>query len=240
MHVFPNRHVDDTPGRAGGASSPGARRARGLAAALLAALLAACAGAPTLRTEVVRFHAWQALEPLAYVVRTPEPAVGVLEHRSYVAMLRERLSGLGFVEAPAASARYAVTFSTTLVSQVRRYSDWGGLYSWPGLGFGPGPWLARPGLPYWRLDPMWGLPPSTPVIRDETVARHELRVDLYDLQAEPGAGRKVWEARATAYASTEAWPSLMPGLIAAVFSGFPGDSGRTRRIDVPLDATAAR
>jgi hypothetical protein len=205
---------------------------RCLAIALCAGVLAACAGTPTLRSEVTRFHAWQAAEPLSYAIRTPEPATGILEHRSYVALLRERLRALGFVESPAATARYALEFSTTLVPEVRRYTDWSWPGAWPGYGgFGPGPWPVRPGAPYLRADPAWGLPP-VPMARDETVARHELRVALLDTRA--GDGQTVWEARATAYAASEAWPKLMPGLVASVFSDFPGESGATRRIEVPL------
>ncbi|MFM1989518.1 MAG: hypothetical protein RJA99_2475 [Pseudomonadota bacterium] len=217
-----------------------ARVAPRLAAALCAAALAACAGPPTLRSEVVRFHAWQAAEPLSYAIRTPEPAVGTLEHRSYATLLRERLRGLGFVEAPAGSARYALEFTTTLVPETRRYSDWAWPSPWPGpYGLTPGPWPVRPGAPYWRYDPSWGLPPM-PMARDETIARHELRVDLWDTTAEPGPGRKVWEARASAYAPTEAWPRLMPGLVVAAFADFPGDSGSPRRIEVPLPSATGR
>lgn len=199
--------------------------------------LGACAAPPSLRSEVVLFHAWQAGEPMSFAIRTPAPAVGSLEHRSYEGLLRERLLALGFVEAPSGVARYQVEFAYTAVSEARRYTDLYWPYGGPGLGgapgIGPGPWLARPGYPYWRYDPLWGMPPM-PVVRDETVMRHELRVDLFDVRAEPAPGRKVWESRAAAYAQTEALPRLMPGLATAVFSAFPGESGSTRRVDVPL------
>lgn len=212
------------------------RRARGLAVACLAAGLAACASQSMLRSDVVLFHDWQPVEPMSFAIRTPPPAVGVLEHRSYEALLRQRLLALGFVELPMAEARFQVEFGYGTVSEARRYIDTYGASAWSGYGVGPGPWLARPGYPYWRYDPLWGMPPM-PIVRDETVVRHELRVDLFDVRIEPAPGRAVWESRVSAYAQTEAMPRLMPGLVTAVFSAFPGESGSTRRIPVPLPET---
>ncbi|MCX7230684.1 MAG: DUF4136 domain-containing protein [Burkholderiales bacterium] len=209
---------------------------RGLLA-VMAAGLAACASAPVMRSEVLRFHAWQPAEPMSFAIRTAAPASGTLEHRSYEGLLRERLLALGFVEAPAAVARFQVEFAYVASSEVRRFTDSYWPMAMPGYGFGPGPWLARPGAPYWRYDPLWGMPPM-PVVRDETVVRHELRVDLFDVRAEAPPGRKVWESRAAAYAPTESLPRLMPGLATAVFSAFPGESGSTTRVDVPLPEAA--
>jgi hypothetical protein len=204
---------------------------------LMVAGLAACTSAPVMRGEVVRFHAWQPAEPMSFAIRTAAPAIGTLEHRSYEGLLRERLLALGFVEAPGAAARFQVEFTYVASSEVRRFTDSYGSLPMSGFGFGPGPWLARPGSPYWRYDPLWGLPPM-PVVRDETVVRHELRVDLFDVRAEAPPGRKVWESRASAYAPTESLPRLMPGLATAVFSAFPGESGSTRRVEVPLPDAA--
>ena len=206
---------------------------RAAAIALASLVLAACAGPPTMRGEVVLFHEWRAAEPMSFAIRTTPPTAGSLEHRSYEALLRERLLALGFVEAPPAVARFHVEFAYAAVGEARRYTDPYWPPGWQGSGFGPGPWLARPGVPYWRYDPLWGMPPM-PVVRDETVVRHELRVDLFDVRVEPVPGRKVWESRAAAYAQTESMPRLMPGLATAVFSVFPGESGSTRRVDVPL------
>jgi hypothetical protein len=205
--------------------------------ALMAAGLAACTAAPVMRGEVVRFHAWQPAEPMSFAIRTAAPSIATLEHRSYEGLLRERLLALGFVEAPAAAARIQVEFTYVASSEVRRFTDSFLPMPMSGYGFGPGPWLARPGAPYWRYDPLWGMPPM-PVVRDETVVRHELRVDLFDVRAEAPPGRKVWESRASAYAPTESLPRLMPGLATAVFSAFPGESGSTRRVEVPLPDAA--
>ena len=199
-------------------------------AVALAALVAGCASPPTMRSDVVRFHAWQAAEPLSFAIRAPEPSTGSLERRSYQQLVRDRLVSLGFVEADASSARYQVAMDVRVVPEPRRVTEY-----WPPVGPWPGPWIGpRYGYP-WRYDPWWGIPPA-PIAYDTTLFRHELRVDLFDVRVEPSPGRKVWESRAVAYANSESTPRLMPGLVAAAFADFPGESGTTRRVEVPLAA----
>ena len=220
-----------------------ARAARGLcrafAAAALAVLAVGCASTPTMRADVVRFHAWQAAEPLSFAMRAPVPVTGSLEQRSYEQQVRDRLVSLGFVEADVASARYQVAMEIRVVSEPRRVTEyWPPAGPWPGpYGWGSGPWIGpRYGYP-WRYDPWWGIPPA-PISYDTTLVRHELRLDLFDVRLEPAPGRKVWESRAVAYATSESAPRLVPGLVEAALSGFPGDSGTTRRVEVPLPASS--
>ncbi len=222
----------------------GPRRGRDVLRALVAAValvaLGGCATTSTMRGEVVRFHAWRADAPLSFALRAPEPATGSLERRSYQQQVRDRLVALGFSEADAASARYQVAMEIRVTPEPRRITEyWPGPGAWPSpWGIGPGPWIGPRGpYPYWRYDPWWGFPP-TPVAYDTTLYRHELRVDLFDMRVEPAPGRKVWEARVSAFAADESTPRLMPGLVEAAFAGFPGDSGTTRRVEVPLPAPA--
>lgn len=207
---------------------PARRLLRAAGAAALVALAAACASPPTMRSDVVRFHAWQAAEPLSFAMRAPEPLTGSLERRSYQQLVRDRLIALGFVEADPSSARYQVAMDIRVAPEPRRVTEY-----WPAAA--PWPWIGpRFGYPL-RYDPWWGMPPA-PIAYDTTLFRHELRVDLFDVRVEPSPGRKVWESRATAYASSESTVRLMPGLVGAAFAEFPGESGTTRRIEVPLPA----
>lgn len=204
-------------------------------AAAAAALLAGCAGVPTMQGEVTRFHRWTAAEPLTFAFRREAAQVDSLEHRSYEALVRERLRALGFVEAEAAGARYRVGFdygATPVPFRVVEY--------WPAWGWGPfGAW---PGpLPHYRyrgVDPWFGVPPM-PITRDTTVFRHVLRVDLFDERAPAPSERKVFESSAVAFAATESMPRLMPGLVAAALSDFPGESGTSRTVTVPLAVPGA-
>jgi hypothetical protein len=214
----------------------GRPRAGPLAACLLGALLlAGCMSAPVLRTEVTRFHQWESAEPRTVAFRREGPLAQTLEHRSYERLIARQLATLGFAEAEPGVARYQVSFSYQAIGEPGRITEY-----WAPGGFGPGyafgPWLGpRPmhPYPYGRFDPLWAMPP-VPLTRDVTMWRHELRLDLFDTRSDPPAGRKVYESRAVAVAESEAMPRLMPGLVAAVLADFPGTSGETRRLEVPL------
>jgi hypothetical protein len=203
---------------------------------LLALLgLAGCAGPSMLRSEVTAFHQWEDPPPRTYVfVRDPRLAQS-LEHRSYERLLARRLAALGFAEGEPSSARFRVAFEYRAIPEPHRYTEY-----WYPAGYGPGfpigPWIGprmRYGYPYGRLDPLWSMP-LLPMTQETTVWRHSLRVDLFDQGDAPPPGKKVWEVTAVAVALSEALPRLMPSLAEAAFSAFPGPSGVTRRVEVPL------
>jgi hypothetical protein len=202
------------------------------AAAVLgaAALLAGgCAGMPTVTGEVTRFHRWENAEPRTFAFRADPQRAGSLEYASYETHLRERLVALGFSPATPAEARYHVAFAFSATAEPRRVVD-----AWaPGL-YGPYPLWVGPGLPsYRRFDPGWGVPP-VPIVTDLTVWRHDVRLDVWDVRTGPAGGSKVFEAKASAVAGSEALPRLVPGLVDALLAGFPGPDGVTQRVEVPL------
>jgi len=208
------------------------RRAAAAGALGAAVLLAAgCAGVPSVPGEVTRFHRWENAEPRTVAVRTDPQRAGSLEHASYEAHLRERLVALGFAAAPLAEARYQVSLEVSATPEPRRVVDmWMPGFHGPAPGWGG--W--GPGFhPYSRFDPWWGFPPA-PIVTDLTVWRHDVRVDLWDMRVGPAGGSKVFEATATASAQSEALPRLVPGLVDALLSGFPGPSGVTNRVEVLL------
>lgn len=187
-----------------------------------------------MRGEVTRFHAWRAEAPLTFSFAPTVEQAASLEHRSYEQLVRSRLLALGFSEAATDGARYRVVMTWQVTPEARRVTEY-----WPSpYGFGPmwSPWYGpRPyGGSMWRADPWWGLGP-VPVSHEVTLFRHELRVDLFDRRvAEAPGGRKVHESRATTFARTESMPRLMPALVEAVFADFPGESGSTRSVEIPL------
>jgi hypothetical protein len=233
--IRPVRQVSRVPRPLGAARGRSA-----LLAACLLGTLAGCASPPTLRTEVTRFHDWTSAEPLTVAFRRDTPQAQTLEHRSYERLLAQRLVALGFTESDLATARYQAAFTFEAVPEPRRVTEFwstGGMGAYP---FGPGPWLGPrsvSGYPFGRFDPLWSIPP-VPISRDITVWRHELRVDLYDMRGGAPPGRKVFESRAVAVAESQAMPQLMPGLVSAAMSDFPGNSGETRRVEVELPEPA--
>jgi len=194
-----------------------------------------CAIPSTLRSEVTAFHRWEDQSPRSYAfVRDPARSQS-LEHRSYEDLVAQRLAALGFVPAEPSSARFRVAFEYRATPEPHRFTE----FWFPGA-IGPGfpmtPWIGPrtfSGHPYGRMDPLWSMPP-VPITQETTVWRHTLRVDLFDQREAPEPGRKVWEATAVGVARSEAFPRLMPGLIQAVFTDFPGPSGVTRQVEVPL------
>lgn len=212
---------------------PAGARPCALAAVAALVLLAGCSTPPTVPGEVARFHRWERAEPLTVAFRrTPEQAAS-LEYRSYEQRLRERLLAAGFTEAEPGRARYEAALEFRAAPQPRVTAEWWapyGAFGHPGA-FGPGPWFGpRPLYPYGRWDPFRAMP----LVRDLTVWRHEVRVDLFDVRAGAPGGTKVHEARAVAVAANESLPRLVPGLIDAALAEFPGESGASRTVDVPL------
>jgi len=207
------------------------RAATAGALGIVGLLTTGCAGVPSVPGEVTRFHRWENAEPRTVAVRADPQRAGSLEHASYEAYLRERLAALGFSAAPLPEARYQVSLAVSATPEPRRMVDmWtpvfpGPLPRWGGWGSGS--------YPYSRFDPWWGMPPA-PIVTDLTVWRHDVRVDLWDMRVGPAGGSKVFEATASAVTQSEALPRLVPALVDALLSGFPGPSGVTLRVEVPL------
>lgn len=213
------------------------RRLTHAALIALAAVLAGCASTPTMRAEVTRFHRFESQPPRTFAIGTASAQASSLEYRSYADLVRQQLIALGFTEANAEAARYRVEFDTQVTADLNRSWAMGpayGAYGWPD---GPWPGPGRP-LPYrWPAYPGgWGVP-AVAIPMDVTVWVHTLRMTI--IEALPVAGmspRPVFESNAVARALEPALPRLMPGLVEAVFRGFPGMDGTTQVIEVPLPA----
>jgi hypothetical protein len=205
------------------------RLARAVGLGIVAVLAAGCAGVPTVTGEVTRFHRWENAEPRTFAFRTDAQRAGSLEYASYEAHLRERLVALGFSPVSPAEARYQLSLDFSAAAEPRRVID-----AWGASPFGPYPLRVGPGFPaYRRYDPWWSLPP-VPIVTDLTVWRHDVRLDVWDVRIGPAGGSKVFEATASAVAGVEALPRLVPALVDALLAGFPGPSGVTQHIEVPL------
>jgi hypothetical protein len=197
-----------------------------------------------LRADVTAFHQWRGEPPLTVAFRrTPEQQQS-LEYRSYEDLASARLAALGFEPmADPAAARYHVALGHSTSTQRQQRLEYPfhpapfpgfapGLHPGWHPGF-PGPWGYGFG-PFGYPDPwLWG-PPMPPLVRDVTWVTHLLRVDVFDMRD----GSKVWEASASTVTPGAGLPEAMPALIAAIFEGFPGPSGRTRQVRVS-SATAA-
>jgi hypothetical protein len=214
---------------------------KALASILIAAaslLLSGCA--TTLRSDVTVFHQWPAdLQDKSYVFETPPPAEDTLEHRSYLALVSNELATLGFQQAanPAdAKLRVGMRFSTvdhpTRVLQASDpflMSPYYGPWGYGRFGYGPyrryyGGFYGYRGF----YDPWyWGPMEYREVIQHNY--ERKLYVTINNL-----AGQKLFEVTVNNTSRKQSTPAVMPALVQSAFTGFPGESGKAKRVDLEI------
>jgi hypothetical protein len=209
----------------------------GLVAA--AALASGCAA--TVPAQVTTFHQLPARDALAgrrFVLAATAEQQASLEHASYAERVRAALVRQGLVEAPqAGGADCTVTMRHSSAAVPAAWGEGpgssigvgvsGGGFSLGGLGVGIGV-----GFPIGR--------PRAPATR----YRHEFEVAI-DCRRDgsaaganatgPDAGAaRLFEGRAVAESDSASIAPVAPALVDALFEGFPGPSGGTRAVEVPL------
>ncbi|KRB98168.1 DUF4136 domain-containing protein [Duganella sp. Root198D2] len=198
-------------------------------------LLSGCA--TTLHSNVTVFHEWPSdLQDKSYSFETPSPGEDTLEFRSYQNLVSGELAKLGFTQAATtkdAKLRVAMQFSTIdRPVKVLTASD-------PWM-YGPGPWGYYPRWGYYPYryryygfyrpyyDPwMWG-----PMEFRETIQHNydrNLRVTINNLQ-----GKKLYDVTVQNTSRKQSTPLVMPALVQSAFTGFPGESGKAKRVDLEL------
>lgn len=149
-----------------------------------------------------------------------------LELAQYEDMLVAELGPLGFTQAkPNETPRYKVEFNVRSSDQKTTVMD----YAYPTFGVG----ISRGGYyPYggrFGNDPFFATP--IPVQRTYEFVRHELQVRIFDTEVKDP--KAVWEGKAVTDSGTDSLADAMPFLVRSVFTGFPGENGRTRTISLP-------
>ena len=209
-------------------------------AAFLAGLSACATGLPT---QVSRFQALPAPSGQSFVIQASDPAKqGGLEFSQYADLVRRNLIAQGYSEASSAQGATLVVEldygvdngQTKIVSRPgfggSRFGGWGG-YGFGGWGapyysrFG---YFGRRGSPFyygWN-DPFWDL--DYPTIDSYTVFTSYLDMDI----KRSADGQSLFEGTAKARSRTDELPVLVPNLVEAMFTGFPGNSGETVKITV--------
>lgn len=204
------------------------------AAAMLGiAALGLSACAETLRTTVSRYQAMPAPQGQTFFVVPAgrgDSAAGGLEFQRYAGLVAQQLQARGY--APAArpqSASMIVQFDYDVgPGQVRYVEDpfyrsrlYDPFYSpfyYPRFGFGRGY--------YWGWnDPFWydgGV---------NSYVEYHSQVNLHIRAA--GSNQPLFDGRAQARSDTDRLDVVVPGLVDALFTGFPGRSGETVKITIP-------
>jgi hypothetical protein len=213
-----------------------------IAIALGVAALGLSACAESLTTTVSRYQAMPAPQGQTFFVAPAGgmAANGGLEFQRYAALVAQQLQARGY--APAANAQSAsmvVQFGYGVDRGQVRYVDdpfygaygYGGFYR-PFGGFGHGFYRPRFGWGFgggyaWGWDdPFWygggGI--------DSYVEYHS-QIDLHIRQTATYA--PLFDGRAQARSETNRLDVIIPSLVDAMFTGFPGRSGETVKITIP-------
>lgn len=214
------------------------------AAFLLApALLSLGACATPFSANVARFQQMPAPQGQTFAIQASDPRLqGGLEFSQYASLVSQRLTALGY--SPAADGRNA-----TLVVNLDYGVDNGQekVVTEPGAGFGYG-YGPRWGWGGWggygrfggfggyrsRFawgwdDPFWYSPFGYPEVRSYTVFTSHLDMKI----SRATDGQRLFEGRARARSTTGSLPELVPNLVEAMFTDFPGRSGEEVKITIP-------
>ena len=221
-------------------------RLRPLAAAALLIALSACAS--TFRADVSRFQS-QLPAPAGqtFAVVADDPALaGGIEFSQYARLVTDRMATLGYVPvAEPERANLLVRFAygvdkgreAVRSSGFRRdpfFSPW--------YGYGPGYWghpgyFGRRGFyghgawGYGWNDPWFGNEYDSYTVYTSGI---ELKIDRRADSA------RLFEGKAEAASTSNRLAYLVPNLVEAMFTGFPGNGGETVRITVAPEKRSAR
>jgi len=213
-----------------------------------AAFLALSACATGLPAQVSRFQAMPRPQGQSFIIQPADAADrGSLEFAQYAGLVRQHLIAKGYSEAPSAQAASLIVSLDYGVNEgERRVASAPPLYSFDGFGwrhpFYRGyhpyyrPYYSRYGYAGYRRSPFyWGW--NDPFMHGAYgYDRESYRVYTSYLDMDikrAGDGQAVFEGVAKAKSATNELPALVPNLVEAMFTNFPGRSGETVRITVP-------
>ncbi|XUU61014.1 DUF4136 domain-containing protein [Erythrobacter sp. HA6-11] len=196
---------------------------------LLAASLAACA--PSFKADVSRFQAeLPAPAGESFAVIADDPALaGGLEFALYADEVEEEMTNLGYVQAASPEeASLLVRFDYDVDNGRERVRTVGAAadpFFHPWYGY-RSRFYRRP-IGYWGYgfhDPFFG----GPEVRSYTVYTSgvELKIDR------AATGERLFEGQAQALSTSNRLQYLVPNLVDAMFTDFPGNSGETVRITI--------
>jgi hypothetical protein len=173
-----------------------------------------------------------------FVVQARNPALqGGIEFQNYAQLVAQRLEHFGYRQAAdprGASLVVAIDYDVDRGhDRIETVPGWGGGFGWGGPGFYR-PWIGgygRLGFRYGWYDPwLWGGGLGYgDEVRSYTVYQSQLRMEIN----RTGDDKRVFEGTAKALSRSDDLPYLVPNLIEAMFTGFPGNSGETVKITVP-------
>jgi len=197
-------------------------------------LLALAACTAPFQARVSRFQALPPPNGQTFVIQSSDPRLqGGIEFGQYAQLVAGQLVRQGYAPAPDPSRADLIVRMEYRVDagreKIQSYPSAYGGFGYGGFGYGGfGGFGYRPYL-YGFYDPfLFGGYGGFNDIRSYTVYTSELdlRIDRTD------SGQRVFEGTARAMSTDNDLPHLVPNLIDAMFTGFPGNSGETVKITI--------
>jgi hypothetical protein len=201
-----------------------------------AALLALGGCATGFPAQVSRYQAMPAPAGESFVIQPAQAADrGGLEFSRYADLVRRHLTALGYSEAASpGAASLVVSVDYGVDNGKQQVVDWGPSYGRFGFGagFGFGPRWSRWGLGGRYRSPFyWGW--DDPFFFGSDIDVDTVYTSFLDLDIKRTAdGRSVFEGTAKARSRSDDLRVLVPNLVEAMFTGFPGNNGEQVRITV--------
>jgi hypothetical protein len=208
---------------------------------MVLAALAACTS--SLNTKVSRFNNLPPANGQTIAVVADDPALaGGIEFGQYARQVEDRLASVGYrpVSSPqgadlVARLDYGVDKGRERVRSTPGFRDpfWNPWYGYgPRFGYGPryGP----------RFSGAWGYGWQDPWF-DNDIESYTVFTSDVTLKIERTAdGQRLFEGKSEAVSTSNRLQYLVPNLVEALFTGFPGNSGETVRITVAPEKTTPR
>ena len=198
--------------------------------------LSACATG--LRTQVSRFQAMPNPQGQSFVVVPMNPGdQGGLEFSQYAEQVARHLEAQGYARAPSmneatlvAQLGYGVSEPQT---EIVSYPSYHGGYGGYGYGWGSPFFYGRRAY-YWGWnDPFWYGPSND-------IRSYTYYISALDLNIRRKVDNiSLFEGQAKARARTDVFSKVVPSLVEAMFTGFPGNSGETIKITIPPEGKRA-
>ena len=195
-------------------------------------LLTGCA--TTIRSDVTAFNDWPAdLQDKTYAFEAPQGADDTLEYRSYQVLVSNELAKLGFRQAAEGQQpKLLVGMKYVTIDHPIRVLQADDPFMNPywGPGYGRYGW----GYSRWAYRPFFYDPFRFGPVRVEERVRHQYQRQLR-ITINTTTGRKLYDVTVQNTSGVQATPHVMPALVQSAFTGFPGQSGVPRRVDLKIE-----
>lgn len=211
---------------------------RAIVGAMIALLVSGCA---SIQIEASVFHDLSpTAQSLKYAVVPVPDQEASLEHKSFLDLVRTELNNRGYIETPKAEADvyvflfYGITTGSERVSSYPIHGRTGTQYTYIPA---PLPPLGR--LPAYSSGTTISIPTYGVVgtaTSSETIFESYLLLHMVDRaeSLKEGKVKRRYEAKVLSIGSSSQVAVTVPAMINALFQDFPGKSGSTRRVDLPM------